>query len=95
MSKTVRLFFTSLVLILVLCIIEAFYLYNLSSINNETLIDKKSFTHLVGLPDLVISSNPFTRHRSLSDTFDIYSVDGALREYAPESYIISISRESK
>ena len=56
----------------------------------DSFMKKNQFVKIIALPDLAISTElSYIRHRSLSDVFSIYSVDGSLREYSKSSYAIT------
>jgi len=93
MSKKIKLLFFSFCTLGTFILIQLTYLYNYKSLKAEDLQDKLYFTSYVGLPDLVLSQEPTIRHRSLSDVFDIYSLDPALREYVKATYVISDASE--
>jgi len=92
MNKKVKLYFSGFLSLLILMLVEIYYLDSYYTISSENLKVKKSFVSLVGLPDLAISQDSFIRHRTLSSTFEIYSIDAALREYANATYVISDSK---
>ena len=84
--------FTSLTLLMIL---EVFYLESTQTMTEQAKEDKRSFTTLVGLPDLAIAQESSMRHRSLSSVFSLYSADGALREYDRVSFTLSNTKEYK
>ncbi|NOZ90168.1 MAG: hypothetical protein GXO60_02660 [Epsilonproteobacteria bacterium] len=89
--KSHRLFYIFLSVI-ILFIGEILYLSLTKSITNQQKLYKKQFTHIVGLPDLAISTESlYIRHRTLSDIFSIYSDDPSLREYFPTTFVYSHS----
>lgn len=78
-----------------LLVAEIFYLSIFQAAEAQTLQEKKELSALVGLPDLAISNEPQMRHRSLKGVFEIYSLDGALREYSYESFVFSVAKEPR
>ncbi len=78
--------------VLSLTLIQVIYL-NL----RETNIDKKmDFVKLIGLPDLAISNEThYVRHRSLSDTFSIFSNSPTLGENFPSTFVYNYSSIQK
>jgi len=95
MSKKVKIFFGSFLILAFFFTTEILYLYLSQSSDTKYIESKKAFTALVGLPDFSLSNEPYIRHRSISTVFSIYSIDGSLREYAKESYILSVKRSSQ
>lgn len=90
-KKTSSLFYIFSVLVAIL-IFQTIYLSSEKSMKIATKEKKILFVKLTGLPDLALSSqNSYIRHRSLSLTSDIYSLDGCLREYDKSTYSISDS----
>lgn len=87
MSRAFSFVLMSFSLVTLLLIMEIFLL---SQRDNAALLKKKYATvAFIGLPDLALSNEPYLRHRSLSSIFAIYSIDGALREYEKESFLLS------
>ena len=74
---------------------EIFYLSMFDATQTQTLKEKKELSVLVGLPDLALSNEPQVRHRSLAGVFEIYSLDGALREHSYESFVYSVAKEPR
>jgi hypothetical protein len=71
---------------------EIAYLNSQKSMAQSTKDKKVLFVSLTGLPDLAFSSqSSYIRHRSLSMTSGIYSLDGCLREYDTATYAIANS----
>ena len=92
LTKKAFYFLYLLSCIILICFVSIGYLYNLKTLNNYKINQKKAFVKLVGLPDLAISTEAsYIRHRSLSDIFSIYKDDGSLREYFPSSFIYNSS----
>ena len=93
MNKKSKITFYLFSLLSVVLIVEIAYLSSSKSMTTDTKEKKILFVGLTGLPDLAFSSkSSFIRHRSLSMTSDIYSLDGCLREYDSATYAISNSR---
>ena len=75
----------------ILVLVQLSYL-ELMMQNREVEEKKFEFVQLTGLPDLALSTDNYSsRHRSLSNIFEIYPDDGSLREYVYSSYAISHS----
>lgn len=93
MNKKSKITFYLFSLLSVVLIAQIAYLSSSKSMTTDTKEKKVLFVGLTGLPDLAFSSkSSFIRHRSLSMTSDIYSLDGCLREYDSATYVISNSR---
>ncbi len=87
MNKKSKYFFITFISLSVILFLEVIYLQIFNTMNDSDLVQKNMFVKTVGLPDLAISTETsYIRHRSLSDIFSIYSVDGSLREYSKSSY---------
>ncbi len=65
--------------------------------SKEKNIDKKvKFVKLIGLPDLAISNEThYVRHRSLSDTFSIFSNSPVLGENFPSTFVYNYANIQK
>ena len=88
-KKSLYLFYSFLALFSIL-LVEFAYLG--LSVDENAKKSKQIFVSVVGLPDLALMSESYeTRHRSLSNVFDIYSTDASLREYTISSYAVSHS----
>lgn len=88
-KKSSYLFYTFVILFGIL-VIEFTYLK--MSVDEGVKKSKELFVSVVGLPDLALMSESYsTRHRSLSNVFDIYSDDASLREHTLSSYAVSHS----
>ena len=75
-------------LILFTIFTEVVYL-NSKDTNNK---EKIEFVKLIGLPDLAISNEThYVRHRSLSDTFSIFSNSPTLSENFPSTFVYNYS----
>ena len=62
------------------------------SVDENTQKNKELFVSVVGLADLALMSESYaTRHRSLSNVFDIYAEDASLREHTLSSFALSHS----
>jgi len=58
--------------------------------------EKNIFVKIVSLPDLAISNSAnFIRHRSLSDTFALFSNGPELLEYFPSTFTYNYSPNPK
>lgn len=58
--------------------------------------ERLSFVKLIGLPDLAISNEThYVRHRSLSDTFSIFSNSPTLSENFPSTFVYNYSAIQK
>lgn len=85
------LFFT--LFLLTLFSVEILYMYTTLQPN---IVLKNSFVKLIGLPDLSISNEAnFIRHRSLSDTFSLFSNGPELLEYFPSTFTYNYSDNYK
>jgi hypothetical protein len=93
MSRKIRYLFVSFFLLGAVVVAELTYLNLFQGENKESTKAKYEFVASVGLPDLAISQEPYIRHRTLTTSFDIYSLDGVLREYENATYIIAEKRE--
>lgn len=83
MIKHSKYLINFIVLLMLLLVTEIFYLKSIS-LHVE---DKKQVTKLVGLPDLTLANGAnFVRHRSLSDTFSLFSNSPELIEYFPSTF---------
>ncbi len=88
-TKFVLLFILATVLLIS---IETIYL----SVQDKNSIDKRLFVRLVTLPDLAISNEThYVRHRSLSDTFSIFSNSPTLSENFPSTFVYNYSEIQK
>lgn len=59
----------------------------LSHKEQSTTSEKKAFVRIAGLPDLAIANGAnFIRHRSLSDTFSLFSNGPELLEFFPSTF---------
>ncbi|WP_051505378.1 hypothetical protein [Sulfurospirillum arcachonense] len=68
-------------------------MYSSSNLHEQT---KNDFVKTVGLPDLAISNGAnFIRHRSLSDTFSLFSNGPELLEYFPSTFTYNYSQNYK
>lgn len=68
--------------------IEVLYL----NLKDKNVQDKKDFVKFIGLPDLAISNEThYVRHRSLSDTFSIFSNSPSLSENFPSTFVYNYS----
>ncbi len=93
MNKHSRYFIITTLFLLSLLSLELIYMYTSFKSNIE---EKNSFVKLVGLPDLSISNEAhFVRHRSLSDTFSMFSNGPELLEYFPSTFTYSYSQNYK
>ena len=73
-------------------VVQTLYLSSAKSMTTAAKDKKVLFVSLTGLPDLAFSSqSSYIRHRSLSLTSGIYSLDGCLREYDSATYVIANS----
>jgi len=71
-----------------LILVQVVYL-NLKDTNDT---DKRVFVKFTGLPDLSISNEThYVRHRSLSDTFSIFSNSPTLNENFPSTFVYNYS----
>ena len=85
-TKSIYLFYTLLALISFLTI-QVSYIDKTKSISSKSIQSKKDFINIVQLPDIALSTDlSYIRHRSLTNTFDIYNEDGSLREYSLGSF---------
>jgi len=93
MNKKSKITFYLFSLLSVILVVQIAYLSGSNSMNAETKEKKILFVSLTGLPDLAFSSkSSYIRHRTLSMTSDIYSLDGCLREYDSTTYAIANSK---
>jgi len=62
------------------------------SIKDKSSLHKRLFVKIVTLPDLAISNEThYVRHRSLSDTFSIFSNSPTLSENFPSTFVYNYS----
>jgi len=74
----------TLLSLLTLLALQTLFLY---TYKQDFLEQKKSFVSLVALPDLAIANGAnFIRHRSLSDTFSLFSNGPELLEFFPSTF---------
>ena len=93
MNKKSKVTFYIFALFSAVLLVEIAYLSSSKSMSADTKEKKVLFVGLTGLPDLAFSSqSSYIRHRSLSMTSDIYSLDGCLREYDSATYAIANSK---
>jgi hypothetical protein len=93
MNKLSHYFLSILLLLLGILGVQMLYMYNFSSLHVE---EKNIFVKVVGLPDLSISNSAnFIRHRSLSDTFSLFSNGPELLEYFPSTFTYNYSSNQK
>ena len=83
-------YFLSLMFLLVFIFsLQTLYMY---TTKNYNITSKNNFIKVVGLPDLAISNEAhFVRHRSLSDTFSLFSNGPELLEYFPSTFTYNYS----
>lgn len=84
-NKRIGIFFISYFIIFTLLVIQLAYL-NITNQNNN--LNKSLFVSRIALPDLAISTeSSFIRHRSLQDSYSVFS-DGAEHiDYFPTAFI--------
>jgi len=93
MNKLSYIFLYILVILSCTLGILTLYLHNYNSLHVK---DKNAFVKVVGLPDLAISNSAnFIRHRSLSDTFSLFSNGPELLEYFPATFTYNYSSNQK
>ena len=93
MNKLSYYFLSVLALLSCVLGILMLYLYNFNALHVE---EKNAFVKVVGLPDLAISNSAnFIRHRSLSDTFALFSNGPELLEYFPSTFTYNYSTNQK
>ncbi len=79
---------------LISIIIAAEIIYLVSQ--DKKTLEKETFVKLIGLPDLAISNEThYVRHRSLSDTFSIFSNSPTLSENFPSTFVYNYSNIQK
>lgn len=92
MNKKSKIVFYIFILLSTVLVAEVTYLISAKSMTTVVKDKKVQFVGLTGLPDLAFSSqSSYIRHRSLSLTSGIYSLDGCLREYDSATYAIANS----
>lgn len=75
-----------------LTIVQVIYL----NLRETNVAEKVDFVKLIGLPDLAISNEThYVRHRSLSDTFSIFSNSPTLGENFPSTFVYNYSNIQK
>lgn len=80
-------------ILLVIFGVQTLYMYTTTKHN---ILVKNDFVKLIGLPDLAISNEAhFIRHRSLSDTFSLFSNGPELLEYFPSTFTYNCSENYK
>jgi hypothetical protein len=90
-SKT---FFVLLAMFSILSLIFAQVIY--LKLQDKKSVEKRLFVKFIGLPDLAISNEThYVRHRSLSDTFSIFSNSPTLSENFPSTFVYNYSDVQK
>lgn len=93
MNKLSYYFLSTLFLLSSILGVQLVYMYSFSSLDIE---EKNAFVKVVSLPDLAISNSAnFIRHRSLSDTFSLFSNGPELLEYFPSTFTYNYSTNPK
>lgn len=93
MNKLSHNFIIILFVLLSIFSFETLYMYSSSK---HHIKPKNDFIKIVGLPDLAISNGAnFIRHRSLSDTFSLFSNGPELLEYFPSTFTYNYSQIHK
>jgi len=93
MNKLSYYFLSFLLFLSTILGVQMLYMYNSSALHVE---EKNIFVKIVGLPDLAISNSAnFIRHRSLSDTFSLFSNGPELLEYFPSTFTYNYSSNQK
>lgn len=87
MNRAFRLVTLSFLLLTLLLLSLLGYLFYGAKAQEKKSEQKRALVAFVGLSDLALSNERYLRHRSLSTPFQVYSVDGALREYDTESFV--------
>ena len=92
MNKKTKYTFIILSTLVLSFIVEISYIHNrykLSDINKD---NKNKYISVVGLPDLAISTETmYVRHRTLSNSFEIFKDDPTIYTYFPSTFTISHS----
>jgi hypothetical protein len=89
MDKTSKIFIITLLGLICTLVFQVFYMYKKNALHVE---EKNRFARLVKLPDLAISNSAnFIRHRSLADTFSLFSNSPELLEYFPSTFTYNYS----
>lgn len=87
MYKSKYLLFLSLSIVLV-TLFQWGYFKRHSSLNVQSIAQKKSLVSLIGLPDLaLVTEAHYVRHRSLSDAFSFFADSPELLEYFPSTFV--------
>ncbi len=93
MNKKSKIIFYLFSLLGVVLFVQIAYISSTKSMTADTKEKKVLFVSLTGLPDLAFSSqSAYIRHRTLSLTSGIYTLDGCLREYDSATYAIAYSK---
>ena len=93
MNKLSKYFLSLMFLLMLIFSIQFIYMYTTA---NYHIASKSNFVNIVGLPDLSISNEAhFVRHRSLSDTFSLFSNGPELLEYFPSTFTYNYSSNYK
>lgn len=93
MNKLSHYFLSTLLLLSCILGVQLIYMYSFASLHVE---EKNAFVKVVDLPDLAISNSAnFIRHRSLSDTFSLFSNGPELLEYFPSTFVYNYSPNPK
>lgn len=93
MNKLSYYFLSIFALLCVILSAQMIYMYNSFSLHVK---EKNAFVSVVGLPDLALSNGAhFIRHRSLSDTFSLFSNGPELLEYFPSTFTYNYAQNYK
>ena len=92
MNTKAVLMLSSLVMVSTLFVLEIFSILDRSKEETARLLVKKQAVEIIQLPDLALTSEAtWLRHRSLSSIFYIFPDDGALLDYYPSSFTLSMT----
>ena len=92
MNKKSHYLFYIFMGVVIILIVELFYLKQTQEMTLEKERKKKQFVTLAGLPDLsLVTETSSVRHRTLCDLFSLYRDDANLREYFPSTFAYSHS----
>lgn len=91
MSKSIVLLLSGLLFLTLSLVFLILYLFYTAD-TDQRVAQKKAFVALSGVSDLALTNERYLRQRSLSSVFETYSIDGALREYDKESFVLRKGR---
>lgn len=93
MQKSSKYFLVTILFLTATLSLQTLYMYSNSKLHVKS---KNEFVKAVGLPDLALSNGAnFIRHRSLADTFSLFSNGAELLEYFPSTFVYNHTQNHK